>query len=52
MNNHFVMPSTIIPTLKRNSRDNERPLVEDIRIKSQGKTPARIFGPRLIRSLA
>ena len=32
MNNHFVMPSTIIPTLKRNSRDNERPLVEDIRL--------------------
>ena len=31
MNNHFVMPNTIIPTLKRNSRDNERPLVEDIR---------------------
>ena len=26
------MPSTIIPTLKRNSRDNERPLVEDIRL--------------------
>ena len=25
------MPNTIIPTLKRNSRDNERPLVEDIR---------------------
>jgi phosphoenolpyruvate carboxylase len=32
MNNHFVMPNTIIPTLKRNSRDNERPLVEDIRL--------------------
>ena len=31
MNDHFVMPNTIIPTLKRNSRDNERPLVEDIR---------------------
>jgi phosphoenolpyruvate carboxylase len=26
------MPSTIIPTLKRNSRENERPLVEDIRL--------------------
>ena len=26
------MPNTIIPTLKRNSRDNERPLVEDIRL--------------------
>jgi len=25
------MPNTIIPTLKRNSRDNERPLVENIR---------------------
>ena len=32
MNDHFVMPNTIIPTLKRNSRDNERPLVEDIRL--------------------
>jgi len=26
------MPSTIIPALKRNSRENERPLVEDIRL--------------------
>lgn len=32
MNDHFVMPNTIISTLKRNSRENERPLVEDIRL--------------------
>ena len=26
------MPNASIPPLKRNSRDNERPLVEDIRL--------------------
>ena len=26
------MPNATIPPLKRNSRDNERPLVEDIRL--------------------
>ena len=26
------MPKVTIPPLKRNSRDNERPLVEDIRL--------------------
>ena len=28
----LVMPNVSIPPLKRNSRDNERPLVEDIRL--------------------